>query len=67
MKSAPSRPRTAPFKERPMTDNPIVIEKKIADLRELMRCTLDRTKHAGIRERIMEELEKLKTLGGKEN
>jgi len=47
----------------PMAESSRTIEKNIADLRELMRCTLDRTKHPHIRERIMAEIAKLKALG----
>ncbi|HXS42372.1 MAG TPA: hypothetical protein VN766_19415 [Stellaceae bacterium] len=49
-----------------MADSSRTIEKNIADLRELMRCTLDRTKHPHIRERIMTEIAKLKALGSGE-
>jgi hypothetical protein len=41
-----------------------VIENKIAELRELIRCTLDRSKHPAIRARLVEEIVKLKTLNG---
>lgn len=41
------------------------IEKKIAELRELLRCTLDRTALPPIREQLMAEIVKLKELGGK--
>ncbi len=41
-----------------------VIENKIAELRELIRCTLDRSLHPAMRERLMAEIVKLKTLNG---
>ncbi len=47
-----------------MTDNPRLIENKIAELRELMRCTLDRTKLPLLREQLMAEIVKLNALGG---
>jgi hypothetical protein len=50
--------------ERAMTDNPRLIENKIAELRELMRCTLDRTKLPLLREQLMAEIVKLNALGG---
>jgi hypothetical protein len=40
------------------------IERRIAELRELMRCTLDRTALPSIREQLMAEIVKLKELGG---
>jgi hypothetical protein len=40
------------------------IEKKIAALRELIRCTLDRSAHPLMREKLVVEIEKLKALGG---
>ena len=39
------------------------IEKRIAELRELMRCTLDRSALPSMREKLMEEIVKLKELG----
>lgn len=39
------------------------IEKRIAELRELMRCTLDRSALPQMREKLMEEIVKLKELG----
>lgn len=36
------------------------IEKRIAELRELLRCTLDRTALPPIREQLMAEIVKLK-------
>jgi hypothetical protein len=41
-----------------------LIEKKIAELRELMRCTLDRSALPQMRDQLMTELQKLKELGG---
>jgi hypothetical protein len=41
-----------------------VIEHKITELRELIRCTLDRSAHPVIRARLVAEIEKLKSLGG---
>jgi len=46
-----------------MVESRRIVERNIADLRELMRCTLDRTQHPRIRERIMAEMAKLKALG----
>jgi hypothetical protein len=45
-------------------ENAAQIEKRIAELRELMRCTLDRTALPPIREQLMAEIVKLKELGG---
>ena len=47
-----------------MTGNAPTIERKIAELRESMRCTLDRTKLPALRERLMQEIVKLKALDG---
>ena len=47
-----------------MTDSEQIIRDKIADLRALMRGTLDRSKLALMRERLMVELAKLKASGG---
>ena len=41
-----------------------LIEKKIAELRELIRCTLDRSAHPPMRAKLIEQIEKLKALGG---
>lgn len=50
-----------------MEPNRRVIEKKIAELRELIRCTLDRSAHPRIRERLIEEINKLKHFDGLPN
>ena len=47
-----------------MADNAQMIEKRIAELREEMRYTLDRSKQPAIRDQIMEQMAKLKALGG---
>lgn len=47
-------------------DNPRVIENRIAELRDRMRCTLDRTKLPLLRQELMEEIVKLRTVGGGE-
>ena len=47
-----------------MEINRRVVEARIAELRELIRCTLDRSTHPLIREKLMTEIEKLKSLGG---
>ena len=47
-----------------MEANYRVIERRIAELRELIRCTLDRSKHPGMRATLVEEIVKLKTLNG---
>jgi hypothetical protein len=47
-----------------MADNAHMIEKRIAELRERMRGTLDRSKLPALRDQIMEEIAKLKELGG---
>jgi hypothetical protein len=39
------------------------IEKRIAELRELMRCTLDRSALPLMREKLMAEIAKLQELG----
>jgi fructose-1,6-bisphosphatase/sedoheptulose 1,7-bisphosphatase-like protein len=61
--SAHPLPRMTIKLEHPMVESCRIVERNIADLRELMRCTLDRTKHPHIRERIMAEMAKLKALG----
>lgn len=38
------------------------VEEKIAALRELIRCTLDRSKHPALSARLVEERAKLETL-----
>jgi hypothetical protein len=43
------------------------IEKKIAELRELIRCTLDRSAHPLMRERLIEEIRKLQLFDGVPN
>jgi hypothetical protein len=45
-------------------ENAAQIEKRIAELRELLRSTLDRTALPPIREQLMEQIVKLKGLGG---
>ncbi len=47
-----------------MEADPRHIEKKIAELRELIRCTLDRSAHPTLRAKLIEQIEKLKSLGG---
>lgn len=47
-----------------MPDDARTIEKRIAAIRETMRCTLDRNKLPAMREQLMVELVKLKALGG---
>jgi hypothetical protein len=49
-----------------MESNRRVIEKKIADLREQIRCTLDRRQHPAMSAMLMDEIAKLKALGGAE-
>ncbi|MGH7036371.1 MAG: hypothetical protein ACREFL_21805 [Stellaceae bacterium] len=49
-----------------MADEVRAIEMKIAELRELMRGTLDRTKLPAMREKLMAEIVKLKALGGEQ-
>ena len=51
-------------KDRALTNDAHRIEKKIVELRELIRCTLDRTALPHIREQLMAEIVKLKELGG---
>lgn len=50
-----------------MVDSPSLIENRIAALRERMKGTLDRTKLPLLREELMAEIAKLKTVGGKES
>jgi hypothetical protein len=45
-------------------NNPRLIENRIADLRDRMRRTLDRTKLPLLRQELMEEIAKLKNVGG---
>ena len=47
-----------------LLENAAQIEKRIAELRELLRCTLDRTALPRIREQLMQQIAKLKELGG---
>jgi hypothetical protein len=47
----------------PPIANRRAIEKQIVDLRELIRCTLDRSAHSHLREKLMLEIEKLKHVG----
>jgi hypothetical protein len=47
-------------------DNPRLIEDRIAELRERMRATLDRTKLPRLQQELLAEIAKLKTLGGGE-
>jgi len=47
-------------------DNPRLIENRIAELRDRMRGTLDRTKLPLLRQELMAEIAKLKTVGGGE-
>jgi len=49
-----------------VSDNPRLVENRIAELREQMRCTLDRRKLPLLRQELMEEIAKLKTIGGGE-
>ena len=49
------------------TDSPLLIEKRIERLRERMRGTLDRTKLPLLRQELMDEIAKLKALGGGQN
>lgn len=55
-----------PNKETPasMSETAHDIERRIAKLRERMRGTLARAEQSVIREQIMEEMAKLKALGG---
>jgi len=50
--------------ERAMDTDPRIIEKRIAELRELIRCTLDRSKHPALRAKLLEEIARLRTLDG---
>ena len=45
-------------------ENAAQIEKRIAELREVLRCTLDRTALPRIREELMAEIVKLGELRG---
>ena len=47
-----------------MVDNPGLIETRIAALRERIRGTLDRTKLPLLRQELMDEIAKLKAVGG---
>ena len=47
-----------------MPDDTRMIEKRIAAMRERMRCTLDRSALPGMREELMTEILKLKAVGG---
>jgi hypothetical protein len=47
-----------------MEPNRRTIENKIAELRELIRCTLDRSAHPLMRERLIEEIRKLQLFDG---
>ncbi len=47
-------------------DNPRLIENRIAELRDRMKGTLDRTKLPLLRQELMEEIAKLRIVGGGE-
>jgi len=52
------------IEERAMDTVARTIEKRIAALRELIRCTLDRSKHPAMRATLLEEIGKLKAYTG---
>jgi gamma-glutamyl:cysteine ligase YbdK (ATP-grasp superfamily) len=52
------------IEERIMDTVAHTIEKRIAALRELIRCTLDRSKHPAMRATLLEEIVKLKAYTG---
>jgi len=50
-----------------METDPYAVQAKIAKLREQLTATLDRPKQRDIRDKIHEEMEKLKALLGEHN